>query len=172
MTLLADVVRASARVAETPSRLAKIRELADCLQRLEPDEIDVAIPFLSGEIRQGKLSVGYAALQSARPAAQISATLTLREVDAFFQQLKSTKGKGSGARRESALKGLFGKANAEEQDFLLRLIVGELRQGALEGVMLEAVASAADLPAAEVRRAASFAGGIAQIGRASCRERV
>jgi DNA ligase-1 len=170
VTPLAEVVRASARVGETPSRLAKVRELAACLRRLEPDEVDVAIPFLSGEIRQGKLSVGYAALQSARPAAQVSATLTLREVDSFFQKLRSTKGKGSGAQRESTLKALFGKATAEEQDFLLRLIVGELRQGALEGVMLEAVASAANLPAAEVRRAATFAGGIAQVAHAALTE--
>ena len=170
MTLLAEVVRTSARVAETPSRLAKVRELADCLRRLEPDEVDIAIPFLSGEIRQGKLSVGYAALQSSRPVAQASGTLTLREVDSFFQKLKSTKGKGSGAQRESTLKALLGKATAEEQDFLLRLIVGELRQGALEGVMLEAVASAANLPAAEVRRAASVAGGIAQVARAALTE--
>jgi len=170
VTLLAEVVHASARVAETPSRLAKVRELALCMRQLEPDEIEIAIPYLSGEIRQGKLSIGYAALQSARSAARVSATLTLREVDSFFQQLKSTKGKGSGAQRESTLKTLFGKAAAEEQDFLLRLIVGELRQGALEGVMLEAVASAANLPAAEVRRAATFAGGIASVARAALTE--
>jgi DNA ligase-1 len=88
-------------------------------------------------------------------------------VDAAFAELKSTKGKGSAASRSNLLRSLFGKATAEEQDFLLRLIVGELRQGALEGVMLDAVAAAAGLPAAEVRRAATFAGGIAPVAKAA-----
>jgi DNA ligase 1 len=166
VTLLAEVVRTSARVAESPSRLVKIQALADSLRRLEPEEIDIAIPFLSGEIRQGKLSVGYGALESARRTTPGSPALALREVDSIFQQLKSTNGKGSGARRESLLQSLFARGTAEEQDFLLRLIVGELRQGALEGVMLEALAAAANLPAPELRRAATFAGGVAGVARA------
>jgi len=170
VTRLADVVRTSARVAETASRLAKIRELAACLRQLEPDEIDIAIPFLSGDVRQGKLAVGYAALRSARTTGQASPALTLRAVDSSFEKLKSTKGKGSAARRESLLHALFRQATAEEQDYLLRLIVGELRQGALEGVVLEAVASAAGLPPADVRRAATFAGGLAQVARAALTE--
>src|SRR6185503_4666399 len=96
-----------------------------------------------------------------------SASLTVQEVDGAFKGLKAIKGKGSAAARESELKNLFGKATAEEQDFLLRLIVGELRQGALEGVMLEAVAAAAELPGAEIRRAATHAGGIPQVARAA-----
>ena len=167
MTLLSDVVRTSTQVSGTPSRLAKVRELADCLGRLEPDEIRVAIPYLSGEIRQGRLSLGYASLQAARTRAAIAATLTIRDVDQTFDELKAVKGKGAAARREKRLAQLFGRATAEEQDFLARLIVGELRQGALEGVMLEAVAAAAELPAAEVRRAASVAGGIAQVAEAA-----
>jgi len=84
VTLLSDVVRTSTQVAGTPSRLAKVRELADCLGRLEPDEIRVAIPYLSGEIRQGKLSLGYASLQSARAARAPAPTLALLEVDRAF----------------------------------------------------------------------------------------
>ena len=79
MTLLSDVVRTSTQVAGTPSRLAKVRELAGRLGRLEPDEIRIAIPYLSGEIRQGKLSLGYASLQSARAAPAQAPTLTLPE---------------------------------------------------------------------------------------------
>jgi DNA ligase-1 len=167
VTLLSDVVRTSTQVARTPSRLAKVRELADCLGRLEPDEIRIAIPYLSGEIRQGKLSLGYASLQSARAASATAPALALFEVDRAFDELKAIKGKGSAARREKRLAQLFERATAEEQDFLVRLLVGELRQGALEGVMLEAVAAAAELPAAEVRRAATVAGGIAQVAEAA-----
>ena len=167
MTRLADVARASARVAENPARLAKIRELADLLKRLEAEEIEIVIPFLSGDMRQGKLSIGYGVLQAARTAGSESATLTVRDVDSVFDQLRATKGKGSAERRQALLRSLFGRATDEEQDFLARLIVGELRQGAVEGVMLEAVAAATGLPAAELRRAATFAGGIPQVARAA-----
>jgi DNA ligase-1 len=166
VTLLAEVVRASAEVAATSSRLAKTRTIADFLRALEPGEIELALPWLSGEIRQGKLTIGYAALRSAMGEAA-PASLTVHDVDRAFEALKAVKGKGAAAQRSAQLKALFAKASAEEQDFLLRLMVGELRQGALEGVMLEAVAAASGLPAAEVRRAATFAGGIAQVARAA-----
>ena len=170
MTLLADVVHTSAQVAGTSSRLAKIASIAECLRRLEPEEVDIAIAFLSGEARQGKLALGYATLSSASGAPAAAASLTLREVDTAFRQLKAVKGKGSAAGRLERLRSLFARATAEEQDFLVRLIVGELRQGALEGLMLEAVAAAAALPAAEVRRAATFAGGVAPVARAALAE--
>ena len=167
MTLLAEVVRASAAVAATSSRLAKIRVIADCLRALAPEEIEIALPWLSGELRQGKLALGYAALKSATVDPAATASLRVKEADGIFQALKTTKGKGSAAVRDGELRNLLGKATAEEQHFLLRLIVGELRQGALEGVMLEAVAAAAALPAAEVRRAATHAGGLPQVARAA-----
>src|SRR5438445_404230 len=124
VTLLSDVVRTSTQVSGTPSRLAKVRELADCLGRLEPDEIRVALPYLSGEIRQGKLSLGYASLHSARAARALAPTLTLLEVDRAFDELKAIKGKGAAARREKRLAQLFERATAQEQDFLARLIDG------------------------------------------------
>jgi DNA ligase 1 len=170
VTLLAEVAGTSARVAETPSRLAKVRELATCMRQLEPGEIEIAIPYLSGEIRQGKLSVGFGALESVRGTPNTLAVLKLSEVDSIFQELKLIKGKGAAAQRLSALKRLFEQATAEEQDFLFRLLMGELRQGALEGLMHEAVAVAAGLPAAAVRRAASFAGGIAEVARVALTE--
>jgi DNA ligase-1 len=165
VTLLADVVRTSAQVGATSSRLAKTAALAERLRSLEADEVEIALPYLSGDIRQGKLALGYRSLTPGQAAA--TATLTLREVDSFFEQLKNSKGKGSSARRAELLKGLFQKATAEEQDFLVRLIVGELRQGALEGVMLEALAAAAGVTALQVRRAAMVAGGIAPVARAA-----
>ena len=167
MTLLAEVVRASAAVAATSSRLAKIRLIAECLRALDPAEIEIALPWLSGDIRQGKLALGHSTLQAAMGDPAGAAALAIAEVDRSFDELKTMKGKGSAAARQQRLKALFAKATAQEQDFLLRLIVGELRQGALEGVMLDAVAAAADLPAAEVRRAATLAGGIPKVASAA-----
>jgi DNA ligase-1 len=165
VTFLADVVRTSEEVARTSSRLAKVRSLAACLRRLEPDELEIAIPYLSGEIRQGRLSLGFQMLRSARHAPVERPSLDIRAVDSAFADLKATRGKGAAQRREALLKSLFKRATAEEQDFLARLIIGELRQGALEGVMLEAVAAAAQLPAADIRRAVAFAGGIPAVAR-------
>ncbi|HEY5897752.1 MAG TPA: ATP-dependent DNA ligase [Burkholderiales bacterium] len=167
MTLLAELVRASERVAGTPSRLAKVRELADFLKRLDPQEVEIALPYLSGEIRQGKLTVGFAALQSARAGAAAAPTLALQDVDGMFARLKQVKGKGAGAQRGALLRELFERSTADEQDFLVRLVVGELRQGALEGVMVEAVAAATSLPPADVRRAVAFAGSIAPVAAAA-----
>jgi len=165
VTRLADVVRTSAQVGATASRLAKSAALAERLRSLAPDEIEIAIPYLSGDIRQGKLALGYRKLPS--PKAAAAATLTLREVDSVFEQLKITKGRGSASQRAELIDALFGKATAEEQNFLVRLIVGELRQGALEGVMLEALASASGVPAALIRRAAMIGGGIAPAAHAA-----
>jgi len=167
MRLLAEVVRASSEVAGTPSRLAKTAAIARFLERLDPDEVEIAIPWLSGDIRQGRLTVGFAALQSARRPPAPSPTLGLRDVDRAFDELKQVKGKGAAAQRGTLLGNLFSKATAEEQDFLVRLIVGELRQGALEGVMLDAVAAATQLPPADVRRAVTFAGAIAPVAAAA-----
>jgi DNA ligase 1 len=167
VTLLAEVVRTSTQVTGTSSRLAKTRLIADCLRRLAPDEVAIALAYLSGEVRQGKLALGYATLQSSLGTPSPGPTLTLQEVDAVFASLKSVKGKGAASQRALLLRELFSRTVAEEQDFLVRLIVGELRQGALEGIMLDAVAAAADLPAADVRRAATFAGGVTPVAEAA-----
>jgi DNA ligase-1 len=171
MTLLADIAAASARVARTSSRLAKIREIAGCLRSVEADEIPIAIAFLTGEPRQGKLGVAYATLHGAergRPAA--SATLTLREVDGALSALGAVSGKGAAALREERLAALFSRATAEERDFLVRLIVGELRQGALKGVMADAIAGAADVSPAALRRAAMFAGNLSEVAQIALTE--
>jgi DNA ligase-1 len=167
VTVFADLVGVSARVAATPSRLAKIAELAEFLRGLAPAEVAVALPYLSGDTRQGKLAVGFATLQSARTAPAASPQLAIADVDNAFQQLKQLKGKGSSGKRTALLRDFFARATAEEQDFLVRLMVGELRQGALEGIMVEAVAGAASLTAAEVRRAVAFAGAIAPVAAAA-----
>jgi DNA ligase 1 len=167
LTPLAELVHASGRVGATSSRLAKVRELGDFLKKLEPGEIPIAIPYLSGDIRQGRLAVGFSALQSSRTTPVEPASLALSDVDSAFSRLKNVKGKGAAQQRAALLRELFRRATADEQDFLVRLMVGELRQGALEGIMVDAVASASGRPAAEVRRAVAFAGAIAPVAQAA-----
>jgi DNA ligase-1 len=169
VTTLAEVVRTSDQVAATASRLGKVEAIAGLLRRLEPAELAIAIPFLSGEARQGRLAVPFASLRAAGIHAS-TASLKLDDVDLAFTALKATKGKGAAGRREATLGDLLGRATEAERDFLARLIAGELRQGALEGVMLEAIAAAASLPPAEVRRAATFAGVLAPVARAALEE--
>jgi DNA ligase-1 len=168
MTLLADVTAASEEVSRTSSRLAKVRTLAGCLREVEPGEIPIAVAFLTGAARQARLGISYTALQTASanaPAPQPS--LTLAKVDEAFSDIAVMSGTGAASRRAARLAVLFGQATAAEQDFLARLIMGELRQGALKGLMLDAIAAAADIPVAEVRRAAMSAGGIGEVACAA-----
>ena len=161
---LSEVVTASSVVASTGSRGKKIELLADVLRRLASNEIAIAIGFFTGWPRQGKLGIGWATLDAARPPnAAEEATLTLAEVDQTFTALKSVKGSNSAAQRRRLLGDLMARATSAEQQFLFALGVGEVRQGALEGVMTEAVAKAANLPADRVRRAAMFAGDLGAV---------
>jgi DNA ligase 1 len=164
---LADIVTASRRVAETRSRREKISVLGDLLRRLGAQEIDVAAAFLSGHLRQGRIGLGGAAVRSSIPeTAAATPSLTLSEVDAAFERLAATTGSGSTAERARLLAGLLARATQEEQGFLVRLIFGELRQGALAGLMAEALAAAAAVPADEVRRALMLAGELPEVARA------
>src|SRR5262249_44157099 len=147
VTLLAELVETSQRVGATSSRLAKVRELAALLRKLQPNEIETSVHYLSGEIKQGRIGIGYAAPRSAasgKPA--IAAALSVAEVDALLTELSAIRGAGSVAGRATALESLFARATEAEQHFLLRLLAGELRQGALEGVMVDAIAAAASVP--------------------------
>src|SRR6266571_40453 len=131
--LLEQIVRTSRLVADTSSRLAKIDLLAALLREAVPEEIESVIAYLSGAVRQAKLGVGWAALQAVRTAASDTPSLQILDVDTALARLASTAGKGSAASRSALLSTLFARATAEEQDFLFRLLTGELRQGALEG---------------------------------------
>ncbi|HEV2856661.1 MAG TPA: ATP-dependent DNA ligase [Thermoanaerobaculia bacterium] len=165
--LLADLVNTSRRVAETRSRSEKTGALADLLRRLAPDEIDIAVAFLSGHLRQGRIGLGGAAVRNAMPGTAAEApSLTLGEVDAAFERISSVSGAGSTAERGRLLSDLLSRATREEQSFLVRLIYGELRQGALAGLMAEALAAAAEVPADEVRRALMLAGELPEVARA------
>ncbi len=166
--LLQDIVTTSQRVTETSSRLAKVDALAACLRRLAPTEIEIGVGFLAGEVRQGRLGVGYAALKDSAPGSTATAaSLTLLEVDRALEEVASQSGAGSSERRKQTLGALFARATDVEQRFLIRLLLGELRQGALEGLMLEALAKASGLVPAQLRRAAMFAGKLAAVAKAA-----
>jgi DNA ligase 1 len=154
--LLEEIARVSLTVAGTSARSAKVEALAACLRRLRPEEVPVGVTYLSGTL--GRIGVGWASLRELPPPAPPPPTLELVEVDAALRRIAATDGPGSQARRKTELTQLFARATETEQRFLVSLLHGELRQGALEGVMVEAVARAADVPAGEVRRALMLAG--------------
>jgi DNA ligase 1 len=204
--LLRELVQTSEAVAATSGRTAKITEIAGLLRRAGSGEVPVVVAFLSGELRQRQIGVGYASLGEllrlepsgqppagpwARvaseqvPAAGIPATgdplaeavpgeavtgagpLTVAETDAVFEVIGQVSGAGAQAERRRLLAGVFGRASQTEREFLVRLLAGELHQGALEGVMTEAVARAAGVPAAEVRRSHLLAGSLPLVAQAA-----
>ncbi|MFI6507985.1 ATP-dependent DNA ligase [Streptosporangium sp. NPDC050855] len=164
--LLIDLARTSAAVTAGSARLAKIAHLAELLGRVEPDEAEIAIAYLSGELPQRNVGVGWRSLQDP-PEPRLAATATLREVHDRLDRVKALTGPGSQGARKALLAELFGSLTRQEQLFLTRLLQGELRQGALEGVMIEAVAKAAGVPAAEVRRALMLRGWLPAVGAAA-----
>ena len=152
----------------TRSRLAKIERLCDLLKRLEGSERRIAVPWLAGRLRQGRIGVGPALLREARPShAAERAGLEIEEVDRRFEQIAAVSGAGAKAARREQLATLLGEAKLDEQRFLIALLHGEVRHGALEGVMIEAVASATGLPAQDVRRATMLAGDAATVATAA-----
>jgi len=164
--LLSEIAEVSRAVAGTSARLAKIETLAGALREAGPLEVPIAVAYLSGELPQRQIGVGWAALRDGfAPAA--APTLTLSEVDSGFSAIGAVSGKGSAAARKALVGELFGRATADEQRFLVGLLSGELRQGALEGVMTEAVARAADVPVAEVRRAMMLRGSLGAVAAAA-----
>jgi DNA ligase 1 len=166
---LAALVDTSRRVTEASRRLEKIGLLASLLAGVPPDEIEIATAFLSGSLLQARVGAGYAALQAAMPSAPAeSPSLELGEVDAAFERISQVSaGKGSIGERVRLLGELLSRATTAEQEFLFRLVVGELRQGAVEGLMLEAVAKAAGVPAEQLRRARMMAGDLPTVARAA-----
>src|SRR5262245_37725497 len=161
-----SLVDASTKVAATSSRLEKIATLATLLRSAAVDEVPIALGFLTGWPRQGKLGVGWATVSSLTYAPALDATLELRDVDNAFDRLLLVKGKNSGAERARLLGELFATATADEQRFLSGLLIGEVRQGALEGVLLEAIAKAANAPGDRLRRAVMMAGDLGAVAQA------
>ena len=171
---LRDLVDTSDAVGATRSRLEKIDRLAQLIRTLPPPLVFAGVSYLSGDLPQGRLGVGYAALHDLRRAGTPpapEATLALEEVDGIFSEIKAAWGPGAAARRAALLGGLLARATEAEQHFLARLIIGELRQGALEGVVIDGVARAFGVPAADVRRATMLAGSLPAVAAALADQR-
>jgi DNA ligase-1 len=157
--LFAEVVATSSAVAATRSRLTKVDALAGLLRRAEGrPEVETVVAFLAGAPRQGRIGAGWRTLVGLETAPSTAASLTVAQVDQALDAVSRTNGKGSAGRRTELLGALFAAATVAEQRFLLHLLTGELRQGALEGVMLDAIAAAGGVPGEAVRRAFMLSG--------------
>ncbi len=164
--LLTQLVETSRRIADTSKRLAKIELLADLLKQVNPEEIEIAVAFLSGNTRQGRIGIGYATILDAIAPSAGTPNVQLLEVDRTLAAIAAVNGRGTEQRRRELLHSMFARTTEEGQDFLKRLLMGELRQGALGGIMLEALARASGVNLERIRRAAMMAGGAGPIVQA------
>ncbi|ORM31831.1 ATP-dependent DNA ligase [Williamsia sp. 1135] len=156
--LLSDVVITSSAVGATRSRKSKTEAIAELIRGAEPADIEPVVAWLAGETLQGRLGIGWRTLVGAKATAAAEPTWTVADVDQILSALAETSGAGSVARRKELLTDLMSKATVDEQEFLIRLLTGEIRHGALEGVMTDAIAKAAGLPLDVVRRAFMLSG--------------
>ncbi len=170
MTLFAAVVEASGRVTATSSRSAKIAVLAELLQTLEPDEVPIGVGFLCGVPRQGRVGIGYATVYRLQDTAAAEPSLTVGDVDCAISEIEAAKGSGSTTERGQILRALFSRATEPEADFLRRLLTGELRQGALAGLMADAVARAAGVPGEVARHALMLSGDLTRMAQIAMME--
>jgi DNA ligase 1 len=167
--LLEDLALASAEVARTSGRNAKIERLARLLKAADPKEIPVVVAYLSGVLPHDRIGVGWASLRDA-PSPARTPSLTVLDVDRALRTIGELSGSGSQAARRTTLHDLFAKAPEDEQRFLRGLLTGEVRQGALEGVMVEAVSRAAGVPSSSVRRAIMVGGDLGTVAAEAIRE--
>jgi DNA ligase 1 len=159
--LFRELVETSESVAATRSRKQKIEHLAACIARMQPEEVVIGVGYLAGLTRQGKLGLGWSAVQKWAPeGAASAATLSLHEIDAAFERIARASGTGSSTKRREEWLAMMAKATHAEQSMLVRLVIGELRQGALEGVVIDAIAKAANVAASSVRRAVMLGGSL------------
>src|SRR5215211_3495698 len=162
MTLLAEVVSASSDVTATSSRSRKVVILAALLGRLDPSEVAPAVGFLAGVPRQGRIGVGYSTIYAVERAPAGDPSLSVGDLDLAVSDLQAMTGPGSGARRRQLLGDLLGRATDQEADFVRRLLTGGLRQGALAGLMIDAVARAAGVSGEIARRALMLSGDLSR----------
>ena len=163
---LLDLVLASNSVAAVRARLEKVSRLAAVLTQLPPDDIAAGVAFLTGSLPKGRVGIGWSSIARARavPAAEVS-SLQIADVTLALERIARAAGAGSAKEREAQLVTLYERATPEEQDFLSRLLAGELRQGAVEGVVAEAIARAADTTAAGILHAAMITGDLSEVAR-------
>jgi DNA ligase-1 len=170
MTPFADLVTASELVSETSSRSRKVAILAELLDRLDPTEIPIGVAFLSGVPRQGRVGVGYSIVYGLEVEPAASASLSIAEVDQAISDIEALTGSGSAARRRELLAGLLRRATSDEADFLKRLFTSGLRQGALAGLMADAVAKAAGVHVESARRALMLSGDLTRMAEIAMTE--
>jgi ATP-dependent DNA ligase I len=161
--LFAELVATSDAVASTRARSTKIAAIAELLRRISQDEIEAAVGYLTGEPRQGRIGVGWATASGVDVAPASVPSITIADVDRALDRIVATTGTGSASERREILRHLFARATPAESDFLRRLLVGELRQGALAGAMGDAIARGASVPPALVRRAAMLSGDLGRV---------
>ena len=156
--LFARLAETSSAVGSTRSRTEKVALLAAVLAEADPDEVPATIGFLTGSLRQGAIGIGWATVS--RLAAEPAATpaLTVAELDRVLDRVAATTGPGSTAARAELLRSVMAATTAAEHELVRRILVGEIRHGALAGLMTDAVAKAAGVPAAAVRRAVMLEG--------------
>jgi DNA ligase-1 len=169
-TPLAEVVATSDAATATRSRTAKAEALAGLLGRLHHDEVEPVIGWLTGDPRQGRIGIGWATVAGLDVAPAAEPSLAVTDLDRALDEVAVTTGSGSQAKRNGILVALLSRATAAEADFLRRLLVGELRQGALEGVMVDAIAKASEVPATVVRRAHMLGGRLGPTARLALTE--
>ena len=168
--LFAELTATWRAVAAESGRLRKVELIADCLRRAAPEEISIVVGYLSGELRQRRTGIGWAAFRDAPAIGVPEPTLTVTDVDAAFARASALSGTGSVAARRRVLHDLLGRATSDEMEFIAGLVSGEIRAGAQVGVMIDAVAKAADVPLVDVRRAVMLAGWIAPVAEAALAE--
>jgi DNA ligase 1 len=169
--LLRELAETSEAVRATSSRLAKIERIAETLRAAGPEEVALVASWLTGVVRQGRLGVGWATVRDA-PSPALDASISVGDVDAVFDRLVLLSGAGSQTARREEVSSLFARATDREQEFLRGLLLGDLRQGALGGVMVEAIARAAGVKAAAVRRALMLSGDVGAVARTAIGEGV
>ena len=163
---LARLVEVVDRVRATARKTEKVGLLADFLRQTQDKETELTALYLSGSLPQGRIGVGWRMIDEAMPQSAVSRNpLRLVEVDQTFESIAAERGSGSSERKVQTLRGLFERASQDERQFVARLLIGEVRQGALEGLVLEAIAKASGLPQAEVRQAMMFSGNLGEVAR-------
>ena len=166
MTRLADVAEASAEIATMGARSAKTTRLAAVLRAADTEDVPVIVAWLSGGLLQRRVGVGWAALSTIPPAAS-APSFTVAAVNRAFSEMAEASGPGSQTRRSALLLELLSKSTEVEQRFLRALLAGNLRQGALAGLMSDAIATAAGVAASEVRRATMLRGDLPAVAAAA-----
>ena len=165
---LGRLVEGVTAVRATSKKTEKTQLLANLLKQAQGRDIELVALYLVGTLPQGRIGIGWRIIEQASADLPVAnASLSLHQIDQMLDGIATDEGAGSTGRKIQALRALFERADRAERDFLTQLLMGEVRQGALEGLLLDAIAKAANLPQADVRQAFMFSGNIGEIARAA-----